>query len=207
MKHKVEFAFKFLITLVSLLGLILNFKLLTVGGALIYYTIQSNLLCFLVYFVIMILYIFKKFEKNNIYYIMKGMATMAMAITMVVFQLFLSNTPTYQNHEIISMVVHLFVPLLAILDYIIFDEKGHLKKSYPFMWTATLIFYLVFDIIYVSLGGKYNNNCNYPYFFLSIDKFGYMGVAINCIIIYILFLLFGLCIQIIDQRINTLMKK
>lgn len=207
MKSKLEWLYKLIIVITSCIGVCLNFKLFTVKGALIYYTVQSNLLCFIFYFVILILYILKKLKKNSMYYVFKGMVTMAMTITMVVFQLLLSSNGTYAGHEFTSLLVHLVVPLLTIFDYIIFGEKGNLKNTYPFIWTASLIFYLVFDVIYVCLGGKFNNLNNYPYFFLNIDKYGFIGVMINCLIIYILFLLFGIIVQRLDQKLKKINQK
>lgn len=207
MKSKLEWLYKLIIMITSCIGVCLNFNVFTVKGALIYYTVQSNLLCFVFYFVILILYILKKFKKNSMYYVVKGMVTMAMTITMVVYQLFLSSNGAYAGHEFTSILVHLIVPLLTIFDYIIFGEKGNLKKTYPCIWTITLVFYLIFDIIYVCLGGKFNNLNNYPYFFLNIDKYGLGGVAINCLIIYIIFLIFGIVVQKFDQKLKEINKK
>lgn len=207
MKLKLEWLYKLIIAITSCIGVCLNFRIFTVKGALIYYTVQSNLLCFIFYFIIILLYILNKLKKNSIYYVFKGMVTMSMTITMIVYQLFLSSNGAYAGHEFTSMLVHLIVPLLTIFDYIIFGEKGNLKKTYPCIWTLTLVFYLIFDIIYVCLGGKFNNLNSYPYFFLNMDKYGFNGVVINCLIIYILFLTFGMIVQIFDQKLKQINQK
>lgn len=207
MKLKIEWIFKLIIAVTSCIGVCLNFKLFTIKGALIYYTVQSNLLCFIFYFVILLLYILKKLKKNNMYYIFKGMVTMSVTITMIIYQFFLSSNGTYAGHEFTSILVHLIVPLLTIFDYIIFGEKGNLKKTYPCIWNITLVFYLIFDIVYVCLGGTFNNLNNYPYFFLNINKYGLGGVAINCLIIYIIFLIFGIIVQKFDQKLKEISEK
>lgn len=202
MKGKIELLYKIIIMIASGLGIYLNFQVFTVKGALIYYTVQSNLLCFLFYTIVVILLLMKKLKKNNLYYIFKGMITMAVAITMIVYQFFLSTGNSYAGHEFTCILAHLIVPLLVIFDYIIFGEKGKLKKTHPYLWSLTLVFYLIFDIVYVSLGGKFNNLTSYPYFFLNVEEFGISGVLRNCVIIYALFLVLGRIVQIIDQKIK-----
>lgn len=204
MKTKLSLLFKILIVVMSAVGLYLNFSELTFKNSIIYFTLQSNVIVFLFYFICLILYFTKKLKKGNNYYIFKGMVTMAITITMVVYQLVLSNGNTvYENHVLANNFVHLFVPLLVICDYIFFGEKGHLKKSYPFIWSIVLIAYMLFDIIYVSLGGTFLNGEKYPYAYMNVDKYGMLGVIGNCAIIYVAFVLYGFIIQTLDNKIGN----
>jgi len=202
MKNKLSLIYKIIITILSGVGLYLNFKIFSAKGALIYYTVQSTLLCFLFYLSTVFLSVIGKLKYNSLYYIFKGMTTMALLITMVVYQLFLSNTKAYVGHEMTSMLVHLIIPLLVIVDYFIFGQKGNLKKSHPYIWSLSLVFYLMFYVVYAIMGGKFNNQSNYPYFFLNIEEYGFVGVCINCIIIYGLFLIVGNFIQVLDQKLK-----
>jgi len=203
MKQKLEWIYKFIILIATAISLYLNFKAFTIQGSIIYYTVQSNLICFIFYFIIFILKILGKLKKNNLYYILKGMATMAITITMIVYQfIIVSNSDPYVGNELAGAFAHLIVPILIISDYIIFGEKGNLKKNYPFIWSFSLIFYIVFDIIYVLLGGRFANGDLYPYFYMNVEELGFIRVAFNCIMIYIFFIGYGTIIQTLDNKIG-----
>ena len=203
MKNKLSLVYKVIIIILSGIGVYLNFQIFTIKGAVVYYTVQSTLFCFLFYLSTVFLNLIGKLKRNNFYYIVKGMVTMSLLITMVVYQLFLSNTKAYAGNEMTSILVHLIVPLLVIFDYVLFGNKGNVKKKHPYMWSLTLVFYLMFYVVYASMGGKFNNQTNYPYFFLNVEEYGIMGVFINCVIIYGLFLIVGNSIQVLDQKLKT----
>lgn len=204
MKNKLSLIYKILILIVTGIGLFLNFKFLTFKTAIAYFTIQSNLLCFIFYLICLILYIFKKLKKNEFYYIMKGMATMAITLTMVVYYGVINThgVTGYEGHLIECLFVHLFTPLLVIFDYIIFDEKGNLKLSYPFIWSSLLIIYVLFSELYSKLGNIYVNGKKYAYFFLDTVKYGESGVIINLLLILVSFIVFGLVVSCIDERLK-----
>jgi len=204
MKEKLSLLFKIIIVIVSGIGLFLNFRLLSIRESIIYFTMQSNLLCFILFLGIVILMITKKLKKNDLYYMLKGTATMAITVTMIVYQLLLSGNGgmgAYIGHELECNFVHLYVPLLVIFDYIIFGEKGHLKKSYPFIWSSALIAYLLFDIIYVSLGGRFVGGTTYPYFFMDIEGNGVIFTMLSCLVIYIFFIGYGSIVQWLDNKL------
>ena len=204
MKNKFDLLFKIIIVIVSGVGLYLNFNLLTIRDSIIYFTIQSNLLCFIFYFSIVILMITKKLKKNDIYYILKGMVTMAITITFFVYWLILSSgegMEVYIGHDLENYFVHLFTPLLVIFDYIILGKKGNLKKNYPFIWSFILIAYTLFDIIYVMLGGTFAGGVKYPYPYMDIDELGLIRVFANCLIIYVFFVGYGSIVQWLDNKL------
>ena len=69
MKKKFSLLYKILILIMSFIGLCLNFTIAPIKNNIIYFTIQSNLLCFLFYLVIVILELLGKLKKNKMYYI------------------------------------------------------------------------------------------------------------------------------------------
>lgn len=209
MKNKLSLIYKILIVIVSFIALYLNFKLIPLEKNILYFTIQSNIFCFIFFFIIVILRLLKKEKKNNIYYIIKGMVTMSITITMFVFQMVISTNGLgiYDGHLLECYLVHIVVPLLVIFDYIIFGEKGNLKKSYPFIWSFILIFYSIFSFIYTLFGGTYINGAKYPYFYMDTDVYGMIGVLRNCLIVYVGFILYGILIQKLDNRLSLENKK
>lgn len=204
MKKKLDLLFKIIIVIVSGIGLYLNFKLLTIKDSIIYFTIQSNLLCFIFYLVTVILMFTKKLKKNDFYYISKGMVTMAITITFIIYWCVLvpsGGIESYIGHDLENNLVHLFTPLLVLFDYIIFGEKGHLKKNYPFIWNFVLVAYVIFNVVYVLLGGRFLNGTCYPYPCINIDDLGLFRVIINCIIIYAVFLVYGYIVLWFDNKV------
>ena len=201
MKEKYSLIFKILILIVSGLGLYLNFRLFNVKDLLPFFTIISNLLCFIVYLIIVILMIFKKLKKTESYYIIKGMSTMGITLTMCVYQLILApnGLDIYETHILECELVHLIVPLLIIIDYFVFAEKGNVKKTYPIYWISIVIIYLLFVIIYSSLGGTFNGE-HVPYFFLDINKLGIFRVILYCVMILIFYIGCGHIAYLIDNK-------
>lgn len=204
MKNKLSLFYKLIIAIACGISIYLNFKAFTIKGAIIYYTVQSNLMCFIFYLVIIILKLLGKLKKNSIYYILKGMVTMAITITMIIFQFVITDSgmSAYQGNELASIMAHVVVPLLIMSDYVIFGEKGNLKRNYPFIWSITLILYVVFDLIYVSLGGRFGDGSIYPYLYMNVEVNGLLKVIISCITIFILFIVYGTIIQTIDQKLG-----
>ncbi len=204
MKEKLSLLYKIIIIIACGFGIYLNFKAFTIGGAIIYYTVQSNVMCFIFYFVTIILKLTGKLKKNSNYYILKGMVTMAITVTMIVFQFVITDSgmTAYAGNELASIMAHIVVPLLVMSDYVIFGEKGNLKRNYPFIWSSTLVFYIIFDFVYVALGGRFGDGSIYPYLYMNIEVNGLLKVIISCITIFILFIGYGTIIQTIDQKLG-----
>ena len=89
-----------------------------------------------------------------------------------------------------------------MLDYLIFGEKGNLKSNYPFIWSTIIILYGVFTSIYGFFGGMFLDGAKYPYNYLNIEEFGIVKVCINCLVIYITYVVYGVIIQKIDKLLG-----
>ena len=202
MREKIKLIYRILIVIVTSVALYLNFELFGFKEGIIYFTNLSNLLCLIYFTVLIIMTLLKKVKRNDTYYILKGMVTMAITITMFVYNIVLSSNEgmnAFSGHALECNLVHLVVPLMVILDYIIFGEKGNLKKEYPIIWSLVLILYQIFVIIYVAFGGTFMNGATYPYFYMDIQKYGTFGVLFNLLIIYIFFVGYGTIVQKIDN--------
>lgn len=203
-KDLIALIYRIIIVIISFIALFLNYKFETFRIGILYFTNISNSLCFLYYLYIVIMTLKKKLKKNNFYYNTKGMMTIYMLMTMLIYNILLSSTDgmtVFKDHQLETLLVHLIVPLLTIFDYILFGTKGKLKKNYPYLWSIPLILYQVIITIYSILGGRFANNAKYPYFYMDTSKFGIKGVLINIFLILIIFIIFGNIIQIIDNKI------
>lgn len=194
-----EKIFKLIIIVIAFIGLYLNFKIAPMQSMILYFTILSNVFVLLFYLISYFLYLINKLNKNRLYYIIKGMMTVNITLTLAVYNIALNGGELYQLHPIAGLFVHVFTPGIVILDYIIFGEKGNLKKSYPIYWVASLFAYTILCIIYALFGGKYPDGSSYPYFFMDIEKYGIFGVLVFNLIILLIYLLYSYIVLWLDN--------
>ena len=213
MKEKISLIYKIIIVIVTAIGLYLNFKFLSFRNGILYFTNISNVICLIYFLVLVIKILLKKEDKSDKHYIIKGTVTMAITLTFYMFNFGLRNDPTtdiFIGHDIECYFVHVLVPILVMFDYILFGEKGHLKKSYPFIWSSVLLLYQIFVILYVNFGGRFINNLSYPYSYMDVGTNGVFNVGLNMIGIFVAFILYGLVVQIVDNYVakkNILIQK
>jgi len=203
-KRNIALLYRIVILIVTGFALYLNFRLLGFKTGILYFTNLSNLLCFVYFLILVIMMILKKDNDSDLHYIVKGMVTMAITLTMFVYNFVLaSDSNAFKNHMLECNLVHLVVPLFVIFDYIIFGVKGNLKKTYPFIWTAVLFVYEIFIMIYIFLGGTFANGDKYPYFYMDVTKYGMLGVILNSFIILVLYIIYGELIQVLDNKVGN----
>ena len=90
-----------------------------------------------------------------------------------------------------------------IIDYIIFDKKGYLKKEYPFVWSISLICYQIFITVYSFFGGKFINGADFPYRYMDASIFGNWGVLLNYILIFALFIIYAKLVVAVDNYLGN----
>ncbi len=94
-------------------------------------------------------------------------------------------------------LLHVVVPFLYVLYWIVFVPKGTLKWKDGISWTYFPLFYLVYSLIRGHLVDWY------PYPFLNVAKFGYTQVFINSGFVVLAFLLFGSLLIWADRLMNS----
>lgn len=203
--------FKFLIVIVGSYGLYKAcfYNKVSLGEHLSYYTNLSNLICiiYFVYYIIKYLITRGKTEANLL---VKSSVTIVISITAIVYNLILRPFMTDMDgvmdlHSISNYIVHIIVPVMVILDWILFDKKGKFKKYYPFIWLISPFAYFVFICIRANFNKFFTyTSSRYPYFFLDIDAYGVIQVMLNVFIAIIAILILGFIFLKID---NVLKKK
>lgn len=210
LKDKIKLIYRIIIVVVATIALYLNFKLFTFQKGILYFTNLSNLFCLIYFAILIILTLLNKVKRDDKYYIFKGMATMGITLTMVIYNTILtSNTGMgpFEGHMLECNLVHLVVPLLVIFDYIIFGKKGNLKKEYPIIWSSILILYQIFIILYAAAGGTFLDGASYPYFYMDINKYGTSGIIINLGVLFVIYILYGELIVFLDNLVAKKRKK
>ena len=214
MNKRFYFIYRFL-TIASLsLGLIFNLINTPYPSRLMaYFTMQSNLLCLIVFI------FFPLIKKNhkNFYYTCKGAITIAILLTAIVYLIALMPNSfsmySINNYRLSkalgNWLVHVISPILVTLDYILFDEKGHLKLYYPWIWLIIPILYVGFVYLFHSLGGHFygiGGSRDYAYFFLDYTKIGTFAVIWWIIGISIFVVILGYVLVILDKILARIKK-
>ena len=212
MNKRLYFIYRFL-TIASLAcGLILNLiNTYSPSTLMAYYTMQSNLLCLLVFI------FFPMIMKNhkNLYYIGKGAITIAILLTATIYLVALlpndysmCTTSTVAgvitSKAIGNLLVHVISPICVTLDYFLFDEKGNFNLYYPWLWLIIPLMYVGFVYIFHSKGKYFygiGGSRNFAYFFLDYQKIGIKGVVGWIIGISIFVILLGYLLFYIDKKL------
>lgn len=140
----------------------------------------------------------------------KGAVTLYVAITGLVYHLVLTNPasgfavgPVQRDlpEAIGNQLLHTVVPLLAVLDWLLFDERGRFRWRYALYWLAFPLGYLAFALIRGLIVHRY------PYPFIDVRDLGYDGVSISAVAFAVAFWILGLLFVAIDHAGDRLLRR
>ncbi len=214
----VALLFRTSILIVIVLGLLNNFGVFRgtfTWGALMFYTVQSNILGLVLFCILLfrtIRDITQKGPRGPAGYFARFefVCTVNLLLTLAVYWLLLAPQPfaMTENSSIWSFAnlsVHLIAPLGCLIDYILFTKSKKLK--YPDVYKV-LIFpfaYLAFASIAGLLGYTYHPatgaTSHYPYPFMDYDKVGIQALVYIAGIALAL-LAVGHLLYLFDQKIK-----
>lgn len=169
------------------------------GGAVVFFffTVQSNIFIILMAFLFMgheIISIFtKKYFINQIMLHIKYVATVAITVTFLVF--FTMLAPLMGVDYLVSfnnLSLHAIVPILAIVDFIIYDAEINLTYKKSLIATIAPISYVIFVYVGSIFKLQYGKDLYYPYFFLDINN-GFFFEKGFGVIPWIIILLIAIC--------------
>jgi len=132
-----------------------------------------------------------------------GFVILAVTITMVIFHFMLlparrRKTENYRVHYA-DMVTHYAVPILTIIDWIIFAEKGGFEYFYPLVWCIPFILYFFMTVLYARNGGWLEHaESRYPYYFIDLDRAGVKKVIRNIFMLFIAIIALGYLLLLFD---------
>jgi len=167
----------------------------TVTGLLPFFTIQSNV-------AYGIFAAWAAFRGRGTQPVLKGAVTLYVAITGLVYHLVLNNPasgfaagPVERTlpDAIGNQFLHTVVPLLAVLDWLVFDERGRFRWRYALYWLAFPLGYLAFALVRGLVVDRY------PYPFIDVNELGYDGVSISSVGFAVAFWILGLLFVAIDR--------
>lgn len=205
-KRTADIIFKSLFAAISASGLAANIvaaaEPLKALNLLAYFTIQSNLIVLGVILYGLSLRIRNKPEGTFFAAIRNG-ATLWILVTGLVFHFMLSpliHATGFWQYAII--VLHYVTPMLVLVNWIVFEEKGKVRYPQTLWWLLYPLFYLVVTEIRPVIDGFY------PYWFLNpfkaypagIGSWG--GVLIAVAVLFTFFGLLGLGLIAIDRKLK-----
>jgi hypothetical protein len=148
---------------------------------------------------------------------LKGCLTLYILVTGLVANIILPptdpTTATYLYGMMTSTMLHVIVPIMAVVDFILFDPHRRYKWHYSLTWLIYFPIYLTFIIIRANLwpnsGPGYSGNptSSYPYGFIDLSKLGWfghdghLGLAQNIGIYLGAFFILGLILFAIDRAL------
>jgi hypothetical protein len=147
-----------------------------------FFTILTNLFAALV-LIAGAIYLIRRRGPTEADDILRGSATVSMAVVGIVFGLLLSHLDSGMIPWT-NFVVHYLMPVVMVLDWLIQPPKAKLVPSHIWYWVIYPIAYLAYSL----LRGAFTNW--YPYWFIDPNKSpgGWVGVAVHSAVITLGFL-------------------
>lgn len=197
--------YRFIFLIMCGISLILHFKINDAYfnfEEISYFTVQSNIFCFIMMSVLVIKELKGQDITRPIYVYFHGMATSAILSTAYIYH-FSESVNKYPLVEkglisIPSMDLfgHYVVPVLFVIDWFVFLPKGFIRRGYIFQWLAFPIFYLICFLSRCNFNEEtyFEQVEKFPYYFLDYETLGPLN-----------FCKYILCITLIMLTINILL--
>ena len=174
----------------------------------VHFTNLSNYLCFGV----MLAELIGTAKKSMDSYVktapfLKFIGVLAILLTFLVFNFMLAGRPDRDpqaNWRISSISFHVILPIMYVLDWVLFYEHKKVRWFYPLTSIAFPALYVIFVFIRAAIV-NFNPEVPYlyPYFFLNLDNLGVAGVAKWVVILFAGFIALGYIFYGIDKVIKS----
>lgn len=154
-----------------------------VGNLFTFFTILSNILVAVVCVVLALRAAGRTAPRTTAFAVAWLDALLAITVTGIVYNTVLAGLYDYRGAEYVAdKLFHTVSPLLFVIGWLLFGPRGLIRPRviglalvYPLAWLA-------FTLVRGALIGWY------PYPFVDVTALGYSRVAVNCVVITLLFL-------------------
>lgn len=207
---------KILIIALVIFGIFLPSQHNEAGEQFWFFTIQTNLFVAIIQIILLISLILKlsgkqtKLEDSNLFSKIRIIITFFITVTCLIYCFVLApagmifkSIPFLEMFDFRNIILHIIVPVLAIVDYILFCKKGSItfKQTYLFLIYPVLYFFLVNTRVWCGGLPFSESGSYYPYFFLDPAINGWGFVAICLVLIVLLFYGLASLYIYIDKKI------
>ena len=137
---------------------------------------------------------------------LKMVVTMGITMTFLIAHFILSGMLTAGGTLHVDMLLlHYVVPIMTILDWVLFDEKGVTRKRDSLVWVMEPLVYLVVVEVLVNVFGTAvgagMGDSRYPYPFLDANVLGWPVVLRFIFLMLAAFLTLGFLWSVLDHRL------
>lgn len=175
------------------------------------FTNVSNLFAW-VYFLLAVIWLIRNRDNEGAVTFapqVKYTATISLLVTMLIAHFMLFDAMFRDGQLVWHLVaLHYVVPLMALLDWVLFDEKGKMPAWGPFAWMSLVAAYLAVVMVgagplglYLG-GGTTADVSRYPYTFLDPGISGTGGVVTFCGAMLAAFVVLGYVLFGIDRLLR-----
>lgn len=203
-KRVVHLAFCGIYCIFALIALLADFGVF--GGdfttrPFVFYTSLSNMLCSS--FMVISLISNLAGRKVGVLPRLKFLFVVMILLTAVVFNLFLNYFSSviayfaaYKN-----ALYHLILPVMFVLDWILFYKRGTLKRYDPMLALSIPLVYVIYIMVraHVVKSAGIAVSVLYPYFFLDVGRLGWQGFLLWVGILLATLLLLGYGLYGLDR--------
>jgi hypothetical protein len=220
-KHRgFALGFRIVAFVLCLFGIIHNLGLFDgqfYGVFLLYYTLQSNLLALVLLGILTVrtaIGLKKDGMQGSSGYFPRTSACIALCVAIVLIVFWIVIAPTFAFPEYMfsftNLSVHLINPLVMIIDYVLFSERGHIKLRDPFLFVIVPVTYFIQATALGFAGTNFQfpqvpgldvpiDIKPFPYVFMDYFALGGI-VAINIILIAATFIGIAYLLWFVDNR-------
>lgn len=174
-----------------------------------YYTYLSNLLVFV--FFLWFLTTGGHHKSSPLRYRLKACITICITLTFLVYAVLLAPLATPEKfYTLRNFSLHYIVPILTIVDWLLFDAKGLYKKIDPLYWTILPLLYCVYSLIrgvVFRIPIPDEKHSPFPYFFLNIDKYGWNGFFVYFIGIVTMYIILGYIMYFVKKQSKKILPR
>ncbi len=129
---------------------------------------------------------------------------MSVTVTCLVAYFLLDGGVSGENGQFSFQLVilHFFVPIGSVLDWLLFDEKGRMSLTGPLAWTVFPLVYFIYVLFMVNILGIPMNGFGegrYPYPFIDIDINGLQAVMTTALFLLVAFVVLGYAYVAVDR--------
>lgn len=153
-----------------------------IWSVLSFFTMQSNLFCIALTLVLLSCDLSDiDYRQNRVYAAVRFCATVSILLTFTLYHAILepwlcAEYPAYFHRlSLLDTLLHNYTPVMLLLDYLLFDEKGLFRWWHVLLSTAVPVFYAVYTAVYSATGGvfiAFDGVRRAPYFFLDYPALG-----------------------------------
>ncbi|MDE6356758.1 MAG: Pr6Pr family membrane protein [Clostridia bacterium] len=171
----------------------------------VYYTNLSNYICLGFMFVSLVFTVKSANKKEDgactLAPAFKFMCMIMIAVTFLVYNILLAKDKTAVEYftSLSNLTLHLILPIMFILDWVLFYEHGKTKWSYPLLSVVMPLVYVAFILIRSAVVNHETTPVVYPYFFLNVDNLGWGGFFTWLVILIAAFVILGYIIYLLDH--------